>query len=186
MRPGTARGGGPIDRLERGLRRTVQLARGALRPLRRIPVEIRFGAAALAVFVGAFAAAVVPLLTTGGRDPQAEVAAKFPSQLKLGDTFVLPLAIDNVSGSVISPLCLIASVDPAGAIAASQAVFQGLETIRFVDGRACGGQLSGQESISVMLTLVGRHTGPAQITLVAGQGAREIGPPLRGRVEVTP
>ena len=44
--------------------------------------------------------------------------------------------------------------------------FQGLDTLRVTGGQACGGQLSGQEVISL------------RARLVAGDGGRPIGPAL--------
>lgn len=179
-----------MERVEGVMRGATAIAGRTLRPLvrrlRRVPIEIRIGALALSLFVIAFAAAVVPLLTTGGRNPTAEVAVRIPSQMRVADTVILPLAIDNTSGSIIQPLCLIARSEPPGTVTPTQAEFQGLETIRFVDGRACGGELSGQETISVRLTLAPRRAGFAQLTLAAAQGATEIGPEVHGTVEVTP
>lgn len=180
------------SRSERAARSAVGLARrGAgpigrlLAPLRRVPVELRVGLLVMVIFLGAFFAAVVPLLTTGGRNPRAEISGRYPVTVQVGQDYLLPVALDNTSGSVINPVCVIAHTDPAGLLTAVEANFQGLETVPFVGGRACGGALSGQEVISVKVTLRPLAAGTAHVSLVAGQGAKEIGPALSGSVGVT-
>lgn len=180
-----------LSRSERAARALVAgLRRGArplgrwLAPARRIPVEPRVGAVVLAIFLGSFFAAVVPLLTTGGRDPRAEVSGRYPETLTVGREQDLAVAVDNTSGSVITPLCVELRSVPAGAVVATAAVFQGLETVPFAGARACGGSLSGQEVINVRLTLAARQAGRVRLSLVATQGARVIGPELHGTVEV--
>lgn len=164
-------------------RRVAPLARW-LRPLRRIPVEVRVGLIVLAIFVGSFFAAVAPLLTTGGHDPRAEISGRYPSTLRLGQDYVLPLALDNTSGAVIHPVCVIARTAPNGAVTATTAEFQGLETVAFTGGRACAGSLSGQEVINVRVTLRPLLRGEVRVSLLAGQGAQEIGPAFTGNLEV--
>ncbi|HEY6379003.1 MAG TPA: hypothetical protein VI316_07465 [Candidatus Dormibacteraeota bacterium] len=184
MRPGESR-------VERATRSAVEATGRALAPLgrrlaplRRIPVELRVAMVIMAIFLGGFFAAVVPLLTTGGRDPHAEISGRYPSSMPVGQDYILPVALDNTSGAVISPVCVILHSDPAGAVGATQAQFQGLETVPFAGGRACGGSLSGQEVISVRVTLRPSMVGSARVSLIAGQGAREIGPALTGTVEI--
>jgi hypothetical protein len=181
----------PESRAERGAHRLVDGLRRAaapfgrwLRPLRRIPVELRVGIAVMVIFLGSFFAAVVPLLTTGGRDPRAEVSGRYPSTMRVGQAYALPVALDNTSGSVINPVCIIARSTPAGAVTPTDADFQGLETVPFVDGRACGGSLSGQEVINVRVTFAPVRAGTVRLTLVAAEGTREIGPALSGNVDV--
>ena len=165
------RGAGPIGRL--------------VAQLRRVPIELRVGLLVTVIFLGAFFLAVVPLLTTGGRNPSAEISGRYPATMQVGQDYLLPVALDNTSGAVINPVCVIAHSDPAGLLTAVDASFQGLETVPFVGGRACGGALSGQEVITVKVTLRPLAVGTAHVSLVAGQGAREIGPALSGSVGVT-
>lgn len=156
----------------------------ALRQWRRIPIELRVGGAVAAFFVGSFFAAVVPLLTTGGHDPRAEVVARYPASLTVGTDYLLAMAVDNTSSALIAPLCLVATSDPTGTVVPITANFQGLETVPFVSGRACGGELSGQEVINVVVRLSPRRAGDVHVTLVAAQGSRSIGPVLSGTVHV--
>ena len=183
-------------RAEAALRRATAVLRRWLAPLgrrmgpvgrtwRRLPFEMRIGGAALLLVVGGFFAAVVPLLTTGGRNARAEVSGKFPSSITLGEEYPLAVAVDNTSVAVISPICLVATSDPPGRVQPVSAAFQGLETVDFHNGRACGGSLSGEEVINVVVRFRPATTGGATLTLTAGQGATAIGPTLHGRVTVT-
>jgi len=127
---------------------------------------------------------IVPLLQTGGRDARAEVSGKYPSRLVVGEDFVMPVAVDNTSGAVIRPLCIAAQADPGGSVEPISATFQGLDTVPFRAGRACAGELSGQEVVSVRVTLRPQRAGLVRLSLVAAQGGVTIGPELRGTVEV--
>jgi hypothetical protein len=70
-------------------------------------------------------------------------------------------------------------------VSAQQVVFQGLDTVVFRDGLACGGELSGQQTISAKLTFVPAQAGTVHLRLVAAQGSKEIGPAVFRSVEIS-
>ena len=137
-----------------------------------------------AVFVLAFFGAVVPLLTGGTGAARAEVNGHFPAQVGLGQTVQVPLAVDNTGDSVIGPLCLRASVDPASVVTPVEVNFQGLDTVPFTRGEACGGSLSGGEVITAKVSIRGAATGSARVTMVVTLQGREVGPQLHAIVAV--
>jgi hypothetical protein len=126
---------------------------------------------------------VIPLLTTGGA-ARAEVSGQLPSRLVVGQTVDQPLALDNTSAGVIRRACLLVRLDPAGLLDLRTVSFQGLDTEPVAGGQACGGQLSGQEVISLRTQLVGVRPGTVHVSLVAGDQGRPIGPPLSRTVTV--
>jgi len=75
-------------------------------------------------------------------------------------------------------LALALGLDPAGIVEVPEVRFQGLDTVPVIDGHACGGQLSGQEVISLRARLVALRPGTVRVRLVAGDGGRPIGPAL--------
>jgi hypothetical protein len=129
------------------------------------------------IVIGGVFGTIVPLLKTGG-EPRAEVAGQLPSRLAAGEAVEQPLALDNTSGGVIKHTCLLVGLDPAGIVDLPEVRFQGLDTERVTAGRACGGQLSGQEVISLRARLTALRPGSVRVTLTAGDGDRAIGPPL--------
>ena len=137
------------------------------------------------VALGLFFGAVVPLMTSRGATPVAEVNGKLPAQVTLGSETTVTMAVDNTSDAIIPTLCLHVSVDPSGTVTPLTASFQGLETVRFANGRFCGGSLSGQEVINVRMFIRGSATGGARVTIVASDGTTDIGPQLTGVVAVT-
>ena len=54
----------------------------------------------------------------------------------------------------------------------------------FKDGRACGGALSGQETISVVMTVVPQAAGTTHLRLVATTNAKELGPAVERDLDV--
>jgi hypothetical protein len=126
---------------------------------------------------------VIPLITTGGA-ARAEVSGQIPPQLIAGQEVEQPLALDNTSGGVIKRTCLLVELDPAGVVEIPEVRFQGLDTEPVRGGRACGGQLSGQEVISLRARLVALQPGTVRVRLVAGDDGRPIGPPLSRTVSV--
>jgi hypothetical protein len=133
------------------------------------------------LFAVAFSAAIVPLFTAGGR-VRAEIAGSVPGDATVGRQMFLDLAVDNTSGSIIHPVCIAASFDAP--VTVQSVVFQGLDSVPFRDGRACGGELTGQETASVRMVLVPHAAGTLHVTLVAAQGAELIGPALHRTVQV--
>ena len=151
--------------------------------LRRVPAQVWLVAVFATIVIGGVFGTIVPLLKTGG-DPRAEVAGQLPSQLVAGESVEQPLALDNTSGGVIKHTCLLVRLDPAGIVDLPEVRFQGLDTEPLRDGRVCGGQLSGQEVISLRARLVALRPGTVRLTLTAGEGARPIGPSIGRTVTV--
>jgi hypothetical protein len=145
--------------------------------LRRVPVHLWLGAIFAVIVIGGVFGTIVPLLTTGG-EPRAEISGQLPERLTVGEVAEQPLALDNTSGGVIKRTCLLVDLDPAGVVAMPEVRFQGLDTLRVTGGQACGGQLSGQEVISLRARLVALRPGTVRVRLVAGDGGRPIGPAL--------
>ena len=148
----------------------------------RIPPPLRLTLGLLTLFTFAFCAAILPLFLLKGT-LRAEIAGMQSSTAVVGQPATLDLGIDNVGDRLISPLCLGASFD--GAADVRDVVFQGLDTVPFRNGRACGGALSGSEEISAKLTFVAHRAGTLKVRLVAQQGDREIGPVVTRTIEVS-
>jgi hypothetical protein len=148
----------------------------------RVPPRVRLLVGFLLLFAFAFSAALVPLLTQNGI-LRAEVAGALPSSAVVGRPATADLGIDNVGDRIIKQLCVAASFDLP--VDVTSVTFQGLDTVPFRDGRACGGQLSGQETVSVRLTFVPKQAGTLHALFVAAQGAKDIGPAITRSVEVT-
>lgn len=148
----------------------------------RVPGQVRLLTGFLVLFAVAFSATVLPLITSTGGKVRAEVAGSVPSSAVAGQQAFLDLAIDNTSGSIIHPLCLAISFDTP--VTVRQVVFQGLDSVPFGDGRACGGDLSGQETVSLRVVLVPHQAGTLHLRLVPAEGAQEIGPAVERSVSV--
>lgn len=142
-----------------------------------MPSQVWLVAVFATIVIGGVFGTIVPLLTTGG-EPRAEVSGQVPDRLTVGDGLEQPLALDNTSGGVIKHTCLLVGLDPPGVVEIPEVRFQGLDTRPVRGGQACGGQLSGQEVISLRARLVALRPGTVRIRLVAGDGGRPIGPPL--------
>jgi len=145
--------------------------------LRRVPGGFWLVLIFAAIIVGGFLGTVVPLITTGGA-VRAEVSGQVPSQAVVGEPVEQPLALDNTSGGVIRRACLLIGLEPAGIVEVPDVRFQGLDTEPVAGGRACGGQLSGQEVISLRTRLVPLRPGTGRITFTAGDEGRPVGPAL--------
>lgn len=185
-RPGPGTPGGRA-----GARRLVvgdAVRRGAARvaaAARRVPRRVWAVLLGLLLVGGGFAAVVAPLLLTARRGhPTAEVAGRLPDRARLDRPLDVVVAVDNTGTTVIHPLCL--EVVAEGAVELGTARFQGLDTVPFHQGRACGGELSGQETVSVVLVVVPRAPGPLRLSIAPAEDGTVIGAPLRGTVLVTP
>ncbi len=157
---------------------------GALRTVWHAVVTMPRGARLLvigAVVAAAFIGVVVPLFSSGGA-PSAEIAGQLPDTVAAGHTVQMDIAFDNVGDSIIYPVCVAMSGD--GATLAS-ADFQGLDHVIATGNRVCGGQLTGQETISITLQFSLSHRGSTEVELVPQQGATVIGPVFSGTVGVT-
>jgi hypothetical protein len=157
---------------------------GALRTLGHAVVSMPRGARLLviaAVIAAAFIGVVVPLFNSGGA-PSAEIAGQLPDTVAAGQTVQADIALDNVGDSIIYPVCVAMSGN--GATLAS-ADFQGLDHVAAIGNRVCGGQLTGQETISITLQFSLSHRGSVDVELVPQQGTTVIGPVFTGTVAVT-
>lgn len=148
----------------------------------RLPGRVKLLLGFLLLFGVAFAAAIAPLFTMKG-ELRAEIAGMESATGVVGQETTVDLGIDNVGDRVISPVCLDASFD--GAVSLGVAVFQGLDRVPFRGGRACGGELSGEQTIAVTMTFVPHQAGTLHLRLVAAQGSTEIGPAVHRDVVVS-
>jgi hypothetical protein len=155
-------------------------ARAAGRAVAGMPRSARLAIIAVAV-AGAFVAVVLPLFTNGGA-PQAEIAGQLPSSVVAGQRVQMDIALDNVGDSVIYPVCVGLSGGGATLVSAN---FQGLDQVTARSNRVCGGQLIGQETISITLVFTLNHRGSTQVSLSPQQGSTVIGPVLSGAVRAT-
>jgi len=147
----------------------------------RVPPRMRLVIGFLLLFGFAFAAAIAPLFMLKGT-LRAEIAGMQSSTAVAGQATTIDLGIDNVGDRLISPVCLAATFDAP--VDVQHVTFQGLDTVQFHDGRACGGELSGGQTIAVTMTFVPHRAGTMHVRLVAAQGTREIGPVVTRDVEV--
>ena len=148
----------------------------------RIPPSMRLPLGLFLLFLFAFASAILPMFLLRGGE-RAEIAGMQSSSGVVGQTTAIDLGIDNTGDTVISPICLSALFDlPVDVKSVS---FQGLDTVPFKDGRACGGALSGQETISVVMTVIPRQAGTVHVRMVATKNAKEIGPAVVRELDVS-
>jgi hypothetical protein len=163
-----------------GRARAATVVRAAANAVVTLPRGVRLAAAGV-VIAAAFAGVVLPLFANGGA-PQAEISGELPSGAAAGAQVRVDIAVDNVGDSIISPVCI--ALSGAGVTLVS-ANFQGLDQVNARANRVCGGELTGQETISVTLVITAAHRGGIDVTLVPQQGATVIGPAFRGTVTVT-
>ncbi len=150
------------------------------RKLVRLPLVARLALLVLAV-VAAFAAVVLPLFSGGG-PPHAEIAGLLAATVVSGSHVRADIALDNTGDSIIYPVCVAISGDGAALLSAD---FQGLDKVTAVGNRACGGQLTGQETIAITLLVRLDHPGTPTLRVVPQQGSTVIGPALAGVVRVS-
>jgi hypothetical protein len=155
-------------------------ARSAGRAVVGMPRSARLAVIGVAIAV-AFVAVVLPLFSNGGA-PQAEIAGQLPNSVVAGQQVHMDVAVDNVGDSVIYPVCVGLSGSGAALMSAN---FQGLDQVTARSNRVCGGQLIGQETISVTLVFTLTHRGSIQVSLSPQQGSTVIGPLLSGTVGAT-
>jgi hypothetical protein len=145
-----------------------------------MPRGARLVAVAIAVAVG-FVAVVLPLFSDSGT-PHAEIAGALPNTATAGRPVHVDIAVDNVGDGVIYPVCV--SLSGSGATLVS-GLFQGVDEVAASSNTVCGGQLTGQETISVSLVLTLSQRGSATVQLVPQQGATVIGPAFSAIVTVS-
>lgn len=151
--------------------------------LGRVPPRAWAILGGLVLFLGAFGITVGPLLF-GGNVVRAEVTGVIPDHATAGQTLAIELSLDNTGDVGLSPVCIAATADGG---AQPQAVrFQGIDTEPFVGGRACGGRLNAQETVSLTVTVLTPLAGTVHLSFTAAEGTRTVGPPLTGTVQVSP
>ena len=149
---------------------------------KRIPPPARLPLGLLLLFMVAFASTVLPLFLLGTTD-RAEIAGMQSSTGVVGQVTTIDLGVDNVGDTLISPICVGVLFDMP--VQVQKVTFQGLDSVPLRDGRACGGALSGQETISVVITLVPQQAGTAHVRLVATKGSKELGPAVVRTLDVS-
>jgi hypothetical protein len=128
-----------------------------------------------------FLAVITPLFATSGTT-MAILGGTLPTAATAHRQLEIDLAIDNVGDPIIGRVCVGALVQ--GPLTPSHAIFQNIDKEPFVGGRACGGSLSSQESISVQLFFEAGAAGTAQLVLSPMNGTKTVGAALTGSVSV--
>jgi hypothetical protein len=152
-----------------------------IKALTRIPLPVRLLLLAGGV-AGGFFLIIAPLFNNSG-PAVAEIDGTLPASLQSGASRVLDLDIDNTGFSVINPICVGIKTSPG--VVVKSVTFQGLDTVAAGSGPVCGGELTGQESISISITLDLRSVTSAQLTLTPQQGKTPVGNSLQGVILVT-
>ena len=147
--------------------------RGNPRPLIIIVIAL--------ALIGGFFAVVAPLFNTGGAST-AELGGVLPTRATAGEPLQIDVGFDNTGRGVISPACIEVTID--GPMQARSALFQGIDLEPFKNGRACGGSLNGQETISLVVELAPRAPGTASVSLSPAQGSTAIGAGLAGSISI--
>ncbi|MFN2451184.1 MAG: hypothetical protein ABR541_02400 [Candidatus Dormibacteria bacterium] len=126
------------------------------------------------MFSAAFAATILPFVTSGG-PVTAEVAGASIGDGRANQELSFHASIDNTSGSTIRRVCLL--VRSSLPVDHARVRFQGTDTVP-VDGRgfACGGSLSAQETVSVQVLFTPSQRGSYAFTLAPAAEGRLIGP----------
>ena len=146
-----------------------------------VPFPVKVVIAIAAVITGFFVV-VAPLFNNSG-PAIAEMNGQLPTSLKGSPNNILDLDIDNTGFSIIKPLCVGVSASPG--VVLKSVTFQGLETIPFTGGKACGGELTGQESISIDIAVDLHSVSSATLRITPLQGDNAVGSALSGTILVT-
>ncbi len=131
--------------------------------------------------LGIFLAVITPLFATSG-PPMAVLGGSLPATATAGKGVEIDVAIDNIGDPVINQVCVGALVQ--GNLTPKNVIFQNIDNVPFVDGRACGGQLSSQELISVQVFFTTGAPGPVQLVLSPMDGKQVIGAALAGSLSL--
>ncbi len=134
-----------------------------------------------AVLVGLFLGVVAPLFATSG-NAMADLSGVIPASTPAGKQVEIDVSIDNTGFSVVGQLCVSAVIQ--GPLMPVDAIFQNVDKEPFVDGKACGGELTSQSSAPVQLFFAAGDAGSAQVVLSPMDGRRTIGAALTGTVAV--
>ena len=161
--------------------RVASGARRGWRAIVTMPRGARLVLVGLAVIAG-FAGVVLPLFSNSAAVPRAEIAGQLPETATLGKPVRVDIAVDNVGDGIIYPVCVSLGGNGGTLISAN---FQGLDQVNATGNRVCGGQLTGQETISITLLISFNHHGTSRVTLTPEQGSTVIGPVFSGTVGVS-
>lgn len=112
----------------------------------------------------------------------ADVSGLIPASAPAGKPLEIDVSIDNTGFSVVGQLCVSAVIH--GPLTPVDAIFQNIDKEPFVNGAACGGQLTSQSSAPVQLFFNAGDAGSAQLVLSPMDGKRTIGAALTGTVSV--
>jgi hypothetical protein len=134
------------------------------------------------VLLGLFLGVVTPLFATSG-PPTADLSGTIPATTPAGQRLEVDVSIDNTGDSVIHQVCVGALVQ--GPLTAVNAIFQNVDKEPFIDGKACGGELTSQSSIPVQVFFDAGASGAAQLVLAPMDGAKTIGAALSASLSVS-
>ncbi len=137
-------------------------------------------AAGLVIF-GLFLGVITPLFATAGR-PMADLSGVIPATATSDQRLEVDVSIDNVGDPVIGRLCI--GVLVQGPLTPVDVIFQNVDREPFVDGKACGGELTSQSSAPVQLFFTAGSPGVAQLVLSPMNGKQVIGAALTGSLSV--
>jgi hypothetical protein len=133
------------------------------------------------VIFGLFLGVVTPLFATAG-PPMADLSGVIPSTAIAGKQLEIDVSVDNVGDPVIGQICVGALVQ--GPLTPIEAIFQNVDKEPFIDGKACGGELTSQSSAPVQLFFDAGSAGPADLVLSPMNGKQVIGEALTGSLSV--
>lgn len=133
------------------------------------------------VIFGLFLGVVTPLFATAG-PPMADLSGVIPSTAIAGKQLEIDVSVDNVGDPVIGQICVGALVQ--GPLTPIDAIFQNVDKEPFIDGKACGGELTSQSSAPVQLFFDAGSAGPADLVLSPMNGKQVIGEALMGSLSV--
>jgi hypothetical protein len=128
-----------------------------------------------------FLGVVAPLFATSG-NAMADLSGVIPASAPADKQVEIDVSIDNTGFSVVGQLCVSAVIQ--GPLTPVDAIFQNVDKEPFVDGRACGGELTSQSSAPVQLFFEAGAEGSAQLVLSPMDAKRTIGAGLTGTVAV--
>ncbi|MFN2581832.1 MAG: hypothetical protein ABR498_03715 [Candidatus Dormibacteria bacterium] len=131
--------------------------------------------------MGAFFVVVATLFATSG-SATADLGGALPTAATVGRNLEVDVGYDNTGNGVINSTCILVAVQ--GPLQVSSVTFQGLDVERVVGGKACGGSLNGQETISVRIVLVPTRAGTATLSLTPANGSTALGAGLSGRIAI--
>ena len=133
------------------------------------------------VVLGLFLGVVTPLFATAG-PPKADLSGVIPSTAIAGRQLEIDVSVDNVGDPVIGQICVGALVQ--GPLTPIDAIFQNVDKEPFIDGKACGGELTSQSSAPVQLFFDAGSPGPRSLVLSPMNGKQVIGQALTGSLSV--